>query len=221
MIFGGSPEITTSNPRPYFDDTWEWDGNDWTQRMVPPPRGRADHALAYDPVQDRTVRVSSTSEPDSRTWLYGALVPAAATPFGAGCTGVAGTPVLVGNRPSLGNVGFHLDVIGGAPGAPCVVGLAFGTGARQFGGGCTLYLTDLLLAVPLATATRASHPSRCRWRSCRRCAGSTCTRRRPLPMRRPTPGWRSLPGCGYDSGTDARSSARQRSQSRDSTGSCS
>jgi hypothetical protein len=42
----------------YLADTWEWDGNDWSQRLpaTSPPR-RIHAALAYDPERRRTVLV--------------------------------------------------------------------------------------------------------------------------------------------------------------------
>ncbi len=39
----------------FFGDTWEWDGTTWTERIVPGPRARALHAMAYDPVRERVV----------------------------------------------------------------------------------------------------------------------------------------------------------------------
>jgi hypothetical protein len=37
------------------DDTWEWDGATWTQRIVPGPSARRGHAMAYDSARGVTV----------------------------------------------------------------------------------------------------------------------------------------------------------------------
>jgi hypothetical protein len=53
VLFGGYDGASANN---YLGDTWEWDGNSWTQRMPttsPPPR--SEHALAYDAVRQRLV----------------------------------------------------------------------------------------------------------------------------------------------------------------------
>jgi len=46
VLFGGSDR----------DDTWEWDGETWTERTTPTsPPGRRFHGMAYDPIRQRTV----------------------------------------------------------------------------------------------------------------------------------------------------------------------
>ena len=45
VLFGGA--TSTVNGRPvYLGDTWEWDGNRWTERSVVGPSGRNGHAMA-------------------------------------------------------------------------------------------------------------------------------------------------------------------------------
>ena len=51
LAFGG--QFDDADPqRHYYDDTWEYDGTDWTQ-ITPAdgisPSGRANHTMAYDP----------------------------------------------------------------------------------------------------------------------------------------------------------------------------
>src|SRR5262249_11780635 len=88
-----------------LQDTWEWDGTDWTQRATassPPARSR--HVLAFDSARGRTVLFGSSSFAD--TWEYGPVVPSAWVPFGTGCAGSAGVPVLTAGselRPYPGN----------------------------------------------------------------------------------------------------------------------
>lgn len=86
VLFGG---IASSEPS--LDDTWEWNGANWTQ--MPPasnPSGlrRRGHAMAYDPIRQRTVLfgghpigLSSSNETwewDGITWLqrFPSSVPA-------------------------------------------------------------------------------------------------------------------------------------------------
>ena len=58
----------------YFSDTWEWDGQSWTQRSQAGPQGIASHAMAYDPIRGVTVLFggfrSSTSGRSSEVWEW-------------------------------------------------------------------------------------------------------------------------------------------------------
>src|SRR5262249_5957183 len=74
-------------------DTWEWDGIDWTQRApASSPPARSGHVLAFDASRGRTVLFGSSSFGD--TWEYGPVAPGAWVPFGNGCAGSAGVPGL-------------------------------------------------------------------------------------------------------------------------------
>ena len=59
----------------YYGDTWEWDGNDWVQRMpanVPPSRS-ADYELCFDENSQRVLMVMSdrtTQSPQRETWSW-------------------------------------------------------------------------------------------------------------------------------------------------------
>jgi hypothetical protein len=46
VLFGG--RVTNSSSTAYLQDTWEWDGTAWTQRVIAGPSVREDHAMAYD-----------------------------------------------------------------------------------------------------------------------------------------------------------------------------
>lgn len=68
VLFGGFK----GGASPNLGDTWEWDGNDWTQ-MTPAtsPSPRNGHAMVYDPVRHLTVLFGgfdTTREGD--TWTY-------------------------------------------------------------------------------------------------------------------------------------------------------
>jgi hypothetical protein len=64
VLFGG---ISSSV---WMNDTWEWDGNEWTQRIVTPsPAPRYAHAMAWDAVRTRTVLFSGRgAAADTWTW---------------------------------------------------------------------------------------------------------------------------------------------------------
>jgi hypothetical protein len=101
VLFGG-----VAAPNGFlFQDTWEWDGTDWTLRATASsPPARADHVLAFDAGRGRTVLFGSRSLTD--TWEYGPVAPGAWVPFGTGCAGSAGVPVLAAGselRPYPGN----------------------------------------------------------------------------------------------------------------------
>ncbi|MBK8974736.1 MAG: hypothetical protein IPM29_02310 [Planctomycetes bacterium] len=89
VLFGG---IADELNFVYLSDTWEWDGNTWTERTpaVSPP-ARVDHALAYDSARGRIVlfggqggsgRLSDTWEWDGTTWTQ--RTPTASPPARSG-----------------------------------------------------------------------------------------------------------------------------------------
>lgn len=91
VLFGGSGGIL-------FDDTWAWNGTDWNQQIAAaPPPARQTHAMAYDAARQRIVMFGGYASGDlGDTWTKNPSfgTPATVTPFGAGCAGTAGTPVL-------------------------------------------------------------------------------------------------------------------------------
>ncbi len=71
VLFGGNDDATLMR-RPFFEDTWEWDGSTW-QNVTPAsgPLGRLSHALTYDPVLGRVVLFSGSSGPvQNDTWSW-------------------------------------------------------------------------------------------------------------------------------------------------------
>jgi hypothetical protein len=103
VLFGGNSGPPSLNLP--LQDTWEWDGTDWTQRATASsPPARSGHVLAFDAARGRTVLYGSPSF--AGTWEYGPVVPGAWVPFGTGCAGSAGVPVLTAGselRPYPGN----------------------------------------------------------------------------------------------------------------------
>jgi hypothetical protein len=63
VLFGGLHPLET----PYSevtDDTWTWDGDTWTLAAEGGPPARSSHAMAYDPVRDRTVMFGGSVKED-------------------------------------------------------------------------------------------------------------------------------------------------------------
>lgn len=70
VLFGGIPQGVSILPS---DATWEWDGTDWTQVMVPGPLGREYASMAWDPDRRRVVLfggVVSPLTPANDTWEF-------------------------------------------------------------------------------------------------------------------------------------------------------
>jgi hypothetical protein len=69
VMFGGW------NGSAYLGDTWEYDGVTWTQNVLPGPRARALHALAYDEARGVTLLFGGVFAPGQSgylgdTWQY-------------------------------------------------------------------------------------------------------------------------------------------------------
>jgi hypothetical protein len=95
-----------------LDDTWVWNGNDWSQQIAAnPPPARYATALAYDPIRQRVVMYGGWLNL-SDTWLKNPTfgTPATLSPFGTGCAGSAGTPVLGSFGGTLPWIGSNLVV---------------------------------------------------------------------------------------------------------------
>lgn len=70
VLFGGR-DPTAGPFGTYFNDTWEWDGSNWTPRApVTAPGPRADHGLAYDVARQVTVLFGSGFAGPPETWEY-------------------------------------------------------------------------------------------------------------------------------------------------------
>jgi hypothetical protein len=55
------------------DETWEWNGSTWTQRVTAGPTARSDHTAAYDPVHRAmfTFGGNTSAGPSDETWGLG------------------------------------------------------------------------------------------------------------------------------------------------------
>jgi hypothetical protein len=79
---------------------WEWDGAQWRASYQPAPAARVELGLVYDGAQRRVVAHGGGLSLGTAiyffddTWVYRTPLPADVVPFGAGCAGSLGTPVL-------------------------------------------------------------------------------------------------------------------------------
>jgi hypothetical protein len=98
-VYGGSVD---------YNDTWEWDGQQWTDMQAPQALGNLLSA-AFDTLRGRTVVFggSINGTASNQTWSYfGTGAPLASiAPYGAGCAGPTGVPALsvVSGSPRLGS----------------------------------------------------------------------------------------------------------------------
>jgi hypothetical protein len=72
VMFGGTWSISAGLGE-RLDETWEWDGAEWTQRRIPgaKPSARAEHAMVYDSERGVTVMFGGQALTVSReTWEY-------------------------------------------------------------------------------------------------------------------------------------------------------
>jgi len=93
-------------------ETWEWDGQAWTQIAIgPSPPARGEHAMAYDPVRERIVMfggindyetLADTWEYDGTTWqpMQPSLVPRTRRGHVLAYDAARGMVVMMGGRSS-------------------------------------------------------------------------------------------------------------------------
>lgn len=148
---------------------WEWDGSTWSPRLIASPSPRYGAAMAYDSVRHEVVlfggspSISSTVFAD--TWVYATPLPASFTPYGAGCPGGNGTPVLAPAQFSLPWLGDQFRTqVGSLPQTAAGAFFLLGLGQTPpvslapFGlPGCDTWVTldeSVFLPVVAGTATR-------------------------------------------------------------------
>jgi hypothetical protein len=73
VLFGGDNATGLGNTDTYYNDTWVWDGANWTQQFpAPAPSPRAMSALAYDRSRGVIVLFSGQADgPLTDTWVWG------------------------------------------------------------------------------------------------------------------------------------------------------
>jgi hypothetical protein len=122
VLFGGDINGVFQN------DHWEWAGSTWIQRTLPgAPAPRSDHAAAFSGAGGRMLLFGGrdSTQTFGDTWLLGTSNPALYGPFGQGCAGSAGTPLLgARSLPWLGET-MTLTVQSVPQGAAVFVTLGF------------------------------------------------------------------------------------------------
>src|SRR5690606_34687314 len=114
VLFGGFSTAQT------YGDTWEYDGNDWTQRFpTNAPPARASHAMAYDVVRGRVVlcggiaatNFGDTWEWDGTNWTQRTppQSPPARNQFAMAYDPSRGKTVLFGSGPGAGDETWEWD----------------------------------------------------------------------------------------------------------------
>jgi hypothetical protein len=89
ILFGGQEGFLG----PDSDETWEWDGNTWTQRITSGPTAREDHAMAFDSARQVVVLFGGWHHGfDGETWEWDGFGEAAWTNYGTGWPGTNGIP---------------------------------------------------------------------------------------------------------------------------------
>jgi hypothetical protein len=119
VLYGGDPAD------PY---AWEWDGTAWQTRFVSSPSPRNGCGLAYDTARREVVMFGGYGGFDD-TWVFRTSSPAQFTPYGQGCPGSAGTPVLANAPYSLPWLGDTLTTR--VTSVPSTAPVVFLTGASS------------------------------------------------------------------------------------------
>jgi hypothetical protein len=92
VLFGGSNSDNT---------TWEWDGAEWHDFVLPAASPRSAPSMAYDTARRETILFGGLDPLVlfvNDTWTYSTPTPASYTAYGSGCAGSVGVPLLA-NRP--------------------------------------------------------------------------------------------------------------------------
>ncbi|MBK8974901.1 MAG: hypothetical protein IPM29_03165 [Planctomycetes bacterium] len=151
VLFGGMTD-TSGTSTSYPTDAWEWDGTAWSPTTAPSIMlRRAYHAMAYDGPRQRLLMFGGRTgwtEYLGDTWYFGTMSPARTVPYGTGCSGVGGVPLIGSGVSYLGNESFTLDLVAANPDAVCLFGIDFMKYSRPLMGGCTVYLGTIPILLP-------------------------------------------------------------------------
>ena len=152
-------------------ETWLFAGNNWVQdTRSPSPTPRYICTCAFDTWRNCTVMFGGFGDAGAigDTWEYFAPAASGWQPYGAGCAGTAGTPLLQplnGSRPLLGAT-FSLDLTNVPNGAPVAFAVGFSNTSWSGGPlpfamaplgmpGCTMLMSPDLLTFASATGSTA------------------------------------------------------------------
>lgn len=130
FLFGGMPKLYTT----IFNDTWEWDGNTWTQQSPTLyPAARFYHTMVYDSASQHIILYGGGNTIQlNDTWTFG----------------YAGT-ILLSGSPRLGSQVSLTLLASGDAGRPYKAGSSLGTGPIRVDTRQVDLSPDGLLAVSL------------------------------------------------------------------------
>ncbi|MFM1871429.1 MAG: hypothetical protein RL398_851, partial [Planctomycetota bacterium] len=121
-----------------LDDTWEWNGTQWTATaLLPNPPARFDAHLAEDPSNGDMLRFGGVDAVGAAatTWRFAADFPARSAVFGTSCPNPLGPLTLAAapdTRPWLGDV-YELQLTG-LPPQPGLAVVVFGYSDQSWNG---------------------------------------------------------------------------------------
>lgn len=99
VVYGGGPGTSGR-----WIDTWAWDGASWTELATSADPGpRFDAGMTYDVARGGMILAGGAGTSATGTWELTAQAPVRGTyaPFGTGCAGSAGVPILVNFQGDL------------------------------------------------------------------------------------------------------------------------
>jgi hypothetical protein len=113
VLFGGDVFFEGDSYQTNLNETWEWDGTDWTDKTPASnsPQARWHHSMVYDPTHTQTMLVGGLRnlpadgggdllvDADDGTWGWDGSHWAQLTAEEPTCTNYAGTPSLRGKCP--------------------------------------------------------------------------------------------------------------------------
>jgi hypothetical protein len=156
VLFGGEP---------LANETWLFAGNTWVRDVAPGPAAQAGCTLAFDVAAGRIVFFAG----NGTTWEY--ITPPLATwlPFGPGCAGSAGVPLLrpvASSRPVVG-APFVLELVSVPTSGLAAISIGFSASSWSGGPlpaplaplgmpGCTLWVDPQFLFTTPVVAGRAT-----------------------------------------------------------------
>lgn len=163
VLFGGrNSNSGLPNNQRFFDDLWEWDGIDWSQRVLPTtPPGRESGGLVFDANRQQLLLIGGWRQEANGAWLslsdlwaLDSASPAAVAVLGAGCGAGAPLQRIALAHAHPGAPAFSLDVHTAVPSAPCLLALGGPAAPVPLGAGCNWFLpAPQHVAFLLANAT--------------------------------------------------------------------
>ncbi len=148
VLFGG--RTSTGTPPTYYNDLWEWNGINWSQRILAhAPTRRSYCGFVFDPQQQQLLVIGGHRQETPTAyaatcdvWALDANSPASVTTLGPGCAGSQPIPQLVMGAPEAGAAVFSGELHAAQPDTPCLFGFAYAAGTMPIGNGCVTYLAN-------------------------------------------------------------------------------